>query len=62
MNREYERAINKLLPKAEAHTNKAIEPYLAGDREMIKDKWTEIFLKEMMRLSIKAGLRKGRKV
>jgi hypothetical protein len=60
MNREYERGINKLIPKAEAYADIEIEPYLAGDREMIKDKWSELFLKETQRLAVKAGLRKGR--
>ena len=60
MNREYERGINKLIPKAERYTDKAIEPYLSGDREMIKDKWTSTYLKEMQRLAVEAGLRKGR--
>ena len=61
MNREYVRAIDRLIPAAVSYTDIAIEPYLAGDREMIKDKWTELFLKEMNRLAVKAGLRKGKK-
>ena len=61
MNREYERGINQLIPKAEAYADREIEPYLSGDREIIKDKWSVIFLKEVHRLAIKAGLRKGHK-
>ena len=60
MNKEYERGIDRLIPKAEAYADKAIEPYLSGDREMIKDKWSVIFLKEVQRLAVEAGLRKGR--
>lgn len=60
MNKEYERGINKLIPKAEAYADIAIEPYLAGDREMIKDKWSVFYLREMQRLAVEAGLRKGR--
>ena len=60
MNREYERGINKLIPAAERYADKEIEPYLAGDREMIKDKWSVIYLKEVQRLAVEAGLRKGR--